>query len=158
MSVRDLKLSTFAFKAASVSPQFTAMTMKLVAPRLPSNWVINEIARRHNLRICVSAKLTNGMSIWTWLADEVGEGIRRRGYTELETLQTIIFSLTLALTLGSTRLWRHLCVVPFTVLSPFPPSSNFCSATFKSMGSQMSSQVNAQCLIAAAKSGYMKAT
>jgi FkbM family methyltransferase len=89
MLVRDLKLSSLALKAASLSPRFTAMTMKLVAPRLRPNWVINEIATSHDLRIPVKAKLENGMTAWVLLADEVGEGIRRRGCTERETLEAI---------------------------------------------------------------------
>jgi FkbM family methyltransferase len=94
MSVRDLKLSTLLFKAASLSPNFTATTMKLVAPHLRPNWLINEIATSHNLRIPVKAKLENGMTAWVLLADEVGEGIRRHGCTERETLEAITSHLT----------------------------------------------------------------
>lgn len=84
-----MHLSALVFKAASLSPRFTAMAMKSVAPHLPSSWVINGIATRHNLRIPVRAKLNNGMTVWVLLADEIGEGIRRRGYTERETLKAI---------------------------------------------------------------------
>lgn len=89
MSVGDLKLSTLAFKTASVSPSLTATAMKMIAPHVPPNWVISEIAARHNLRIRTKAKLSNGMSIWVLLGDQVGECIRRRGYTERETLNVI---------------------------------------------------------------------
>jgi FkbM family methyltransferase len=89
MSARDFKLSSLAVKAASLSPRLTTTAMKLVAPHLPPNWVLNEIATRQNLRIPVKAKLENGMVAWVLLADEVSEGIRRRGCTERETVQTI---------------------------------------------------------------------
>jgi FkbM family methyltransferase len=89
MSVHDLKLSSLALKAASVSPRLTATAMKMVAPHLPPYWVINEIATRNDLHIRAKAKLSNGMPIWVLLADEVGVGIRRRGYTEHETLEAI---------------------------------------------------------------------
>lgn len=89
MSLRGFHLSTLAFKAASVSPPFTTFAMKLVAPHLPPHWVINDIATRYNLRLPVKTKLENGMTVWVLLGDEVGEGLRRRGCTESETLSAI---------------------------------------------------------------------
>jgi FkbM family methyltransferase len=82
--------SALALRAASLSPRLTANAMKLVAPRVPPSWVINAIVTRYNIRIPVRAKLDNGMTAWVLLGDEVGEGIRRRGYTERETLKTIV--------------------------------------------------------------------
>jgi len=89
MSLRDFHVSTLALKAASVSPRFTTFAMKLAAPHLPSHWVINDIATRYNLRLAVKTKLENGMTVWVLLGDEVGEGLRRRGCTERETLNAI---------------------------------------------------------------------
>jgi FkbM family methyltransferase len=86
--------SALVFKAASLSPRFTASAMKLVASHLPSSWVVNGIATRHNLRIPVRTKLNNGMTVWVLLADEVGEAIRRRGCNELETVKIVMSHLS----------------------------------------------------------------
>ncbi len=93
-SPEPLKLSTLALKAASLSPRLTRTAMKAFAPYLPSNWVLNEIATRHDLHIRVKARLSNGMIAWVLLGDEVSEGIRRRGSTEIESLQAITSNLT----------------------------------------------------------------
>ena len=88
-SAFDPNLSKLAFKMASASPRLTATAMKMAAPHLPPHWVLSEIAVRHKLHIYVRTKLSNGMPIWALLGDQIGEVIRRCGYTERETLKAI---------------------------------------------------------------------
>lgn len=84
-----MAISDFAIKAALMCPTITKLVFQSAGDSMPEHWVVKKIRMDMGIRVTVSTTLGNGMKIKVFRYDPIGDGIRKSGYYEPDTVEII---------------------------------------------------------------------